>query len=330
MNGGTVDDREYPARPIVGIGVVVLKPGAVLLVRRGKPPSMGAWSLPGGAQEVGETAEDAARRELLEETGVTVGPLTLAANVDTIRRDAAGRVQYPLHHHRLRRRLARRRAGRRLGRLRGDLGQAGRARCLRPVERGAPRHRHRPPPARLVVLIAPRHRIWLCTHGRDTSVSSWPAQAGHPRLLRDARNKCGHDDRGHQRSSFTPHRGQRRRCRGAPRPGATVTASPANTIPSAAGISQAGRASSGTSILSHTHGARCWRVHDLEPAHEIAAGQQQHLVERQVRRPQGRQGRRTHQEDGREDGQDTLGNHMNSFSDFLSAYNAATKGPYPL
>jgi 8-oxo-dGTP diphosphatase len=94
LSDGTADNREYPARPIVGIGVVVLKPGAVLLVRRGKPPNMGAWSLPGGAQEVGETAEDAARRELLEETGVTVGPLTLAANVDTIRRDAAGRVQF--------------------------------------------------------------------------------------------------------------------------------------------------------------------------------------------------------------------------------------------
>jgi 8-oxo-dGTP diphosphatase len=91
---GVVDDREYPARPIVGIGIVVLKPCVVLLVRRGKPPNMGAWSLPGGAQEVGETAETAARRELMEETGVTVGPLTLAANVDTIRRDAAGRVQY--------------------------------------------------------------------------------------------------------------------------------------------------------------------------------------------------------------------------------------------
>jgi 8-oxo-dGTP diphosphatase len=94
LSDGTADNREYPARPIVGIGVVVLKPGAVLLVRRGKPPNMGAWSLPGGAQEVGETAEDAARRELLDETGVTVGPLTLAANVDTIRRDAAGRVQF--------------------------------------------------------------------------------------------------------------------------------------------------------------------------------------------------------------------------------------------
>jgi ADP-ribose pyrophosphatase YjhB (NUDIX family) len=94
LSGDVVDDREYPGRPIVGIGVVVLKPGAVLLVRRGKPPSMGAWSLPGGAQEVGETAEDAARRELLEETGVKVGPLTLAANVDTIRRDEAGRVRF--------------------------------------------------------------------------------------------------------------------------------------------------------------------------------------------------------------------------------------------
>ncbi len=94
LNGDTVDDREYPARPIVGIGIVVLKPGAVLLVRRGKPPSLGAWSLPGGAQEIGETAEEAARRELMEETGVTVGPLALAANVDTIRRDAQGRVQY--------------------------------------------------------------------------------------------------------------------------------------------------------------------------------------------------------------------------------------------
>ena len=94
MSDATAENREYPARPIVGIGVVVLKPGAVLLVRRGKPPNMGAWSLPGGAQEVGETAEDAARRELLEETGVTIGPLTLAANVDTIRRDADGRVQF--------------------------------------------------------------------------------------------------------------------------------------------------------------------------------------------------------------------------------------------
>lgn len=86
--------REYPPRPIVGIGVAVLRPDAVLLVRRGRPPNVGAWSLPGGAQELGETAEEAARRELLEETGLAVGKLVLAANVDSIHRDPDGRVRY--------------------------------------------------------------------------------------------------------------------------------------------------------------------------------------------------------------------------------------------
>ncbi len=86
--------REYPPRPIVGIGVVVLRPGAVLLARRGRAPSLGAWSLPGGAQELGETAEQAARRELQEETGLTVGPLLLAANVDSIHRDDDGRIRF--------------------------------------------------------------------------------------------------------------------------------------------------------------------------------------------------------------------------------------------
>ncbi|HUB11470.1 MAG TPA: NUDIX hydrolase [Acetobacteraceae bacterium] len=89
-----MSDREYPTRPIVGIGVIVLKDDTVLLVRRGKPPNIGSWTLPGGAQEVGETAEQAARRELLEETGVTVGPLVFAAHVDNIRRDRDGRVQF--------------------------------------------------------------------------------------------------------------------------------------------------------------------------------------------------------------------------------------------
>ncbi len=65
-----------------------------MLVRRGKPPNVGSWTLPGGAQEIGETAEAAARRELLEETGVSVGPLSFAAVVDSIRHDAEGRVEY--------------------------------------------------------------------------------------------------------------------------------------------------------------------------------------------------------------------------------------------
>ena len=87
--------REYPAQPIVGIGVVLLKPPSeVLLIRRGRAPMLGAWGLPGGAQELGETAEEAARRELQEETGLTVGRLILAGTVDSIDRDPQGRVRY--------------------------------------------------------------------------------------------------------------------------------------------------------------------------------------------------------------------------------------------
>nr|WP_305123203.1 NUDIX hydrolase [Roseomonas sp. GC11] len=66
----------------------------VLLVRRGKPPRQGEWSIPGGAQHLGETAEAAARRELREETGIEVGPLALAVVVDALTEDAAGRVRF--------------------------------------------------------------------------------------------------------------------------------------------------------------------------------------------------------------------------------------------
>ncbi len=87
-------DREYPPRPIVGIGIVVIRDNEVLLCRRGKPPNVGSWTLPGGAQDVGETCQDAARRELHEETGLTVGDLHFCAYVDTIRHDSAGRVRF--------------------------------------------------------------------------------------------------------------------------------------------------------------------------------------------------------------------------------------------
>lgn len=89
-----MSDREYPTRPFVGIGIVVIKDDHVLLCRRGKPPNLGTWTLPGGAQDVGETCEEAARRELMEETGLSVGPLHFCAHVDTIRRDEDGRVRF--------------------------------------------------------------------------------------------------------------------------------------------------------------------------------------------------------------------------------------------
>ena len=86
--------REYPDRPWVGIGCIVFREEAVLLVRRGKPPRIGQWSLPGGAQHVGEKAEEAARRELREETSIEVGQMTLAYVFDAINQDEDGRALY--------------------------------------------------------------------------------------------------------------------------------------------------------------------------------------------------------------------------------------------
>ena len=85
-----MNDREFPTRPWVGIGAIVFRGDRVLLAQRGKPPRMGSWSLPGGAQHLGETAEECARRELREETGIEVGPLLLADVIDVISRDEAG------------------------------------------------------------------------------------------------------------------------------------------------------------------------------------------------------------------------------------------------
>ena len=86
--------REYPARPIIGVGVVVWHGERVLLVRRGKPPRLGHWSLPGGAQRLGETVAEAARREVKEETGLEVLLGDIVATVDLIERDRQGRVRY--------------------------------------------------------------------------------------------------------------------------------------------------------------------------------------------------------------------------------------------
>jgi ADP-ribose pyrophosphatase YjhB (NUDIX family) len=86
--------REYPARPIVGVGVVVWHQDRVLLVRRGKAPRSGQWSLPGGAQRLGETLAEAARREVEEEVGLEVTLGDIVATLDLIERDPQDRVRY--------------------------------------------------------------------------------------------------------------------------------------------------------------------------------------------------------------------------------------------
>ncbi|MDE8345889.1 MAG: NUDIX hydrolase [Acidocella sp.] len=86
--------RQYPNAPQLGIGVVLLRGDEVLLVKRARPPAAGAWSLPGGKQELGERAEDTARRELFEETGLTAGPMILAGYVDSLHHDSSGRLEY--------------------------------------------------------------------------------------------------------------------------------------------------------------------------------------------------------------------------------------------
>jgi len=94
----TGDSRSYPDRPVVGVGVVVWREHRFLLIRRGKPPNAGQWSLPGGAQHLGETVAEAGRREILEETGLEVEVTGLVDVVDGIGRDGEGRVQ---HHYTL-------------------------------------------------------------------------------------------------------------------------------------------------------------------------------------------------------------------------------------
>ena len=86
--------REYPDRPVVGIGAVIVQDGRVLLVKRKYAPLAGEWSLPGGGVEVGETLEGCVVREMREETGleVEVGPVIEV--FDRITHDADGRVQY--------------------------------------------------------------------------------------------------------------------------------------------------------------------------------------------------------------------------------------------
>ncbi len=86
--------REYPDRPYVGVGGVVIEEGRVLLIRRANEPRQGEWSIPGGLVETGETLEYAVARELQEETGLVVRPLGVIEVFERIVLDGKGRTRY--------------------------------------------------------------------------------------------------------------------------------------------------------------------------------------------------------------------------------------------
>jgi 8-oxo-dGTP diphosphatase len=86
--------REYPDNPLVGVGAVIIDHNRVLLIRRGTPPLLGEWSLPGGVLECGESLREAVAREAHEETGLVVEPGEMLGVYERVIRGDEGRVRY--------------------------------------------------------------------------------------------------------------------------------------------------------------------------------------------------------------------------------------------
>jgi ADP-ribose pyrophosphatase YjhB (NUDIX family) len=86
--------RKYPEQPLVGVGGIIFQGESVLLIKRGREPARGQWSIPGGLVDLGETLQAAVIREVLEETQVEAEPLALVKVLDRIFRDKEGRVSY--------------------------------------------------------------------------------------------------------------------------------------------------------------------------------------------------------------------------------------------
>ncbi len=91
---GATSGNRYPDRPRVAVGAIVFKGERILLVQRGKPPAEGYWAIPGGSVEIGESLQQAAQREILEETGVSIHAREPVFTFDIIEKDADGSVRF--------------------------------------------------------------------------------------------------------------------------------------------------------------------------------------------------------------------------------------------
>ena len=87
-------ERKYPQHPLIGVGGVIFRDDQVLLIKRGKEPALGQWSIPGGVVRVGETLKEAVVREVHEETHLEVEVLGLAKVIERIFRELDGRISY--------------------------------------------------------------------------------------------------------------------------------------------------------------------------------------------------------------------------------------------
>lgn len=89
-----MSDAAYPTHPRPAVAAVVFHAGKVLLVHRARPPRQGRWALPGGSVHLGETMQQAAEREVAEETGITVCAGDPVNTFDVIVRDEDGAVRF--------------------------------------------------------------------------------------------------------------------------------------------------------------------------------------------------------------------------------------------